>query len=186
MPIEYSPQWTGEVESGMTQYVNTMEMIEAREAYTRWLKARQSYHDLYNPTNTDYNIWQNILAKNPNVLVLKGEEVMWGKAAADFLTNNANAMSLGPNGIMLQPQNSPRTIQDVKNRFYQLPNLNLCVRTVFRKDARRVFAGGFTLPRNAPRVDATLSGAQLTARYKQQGGVLPSIPGASVGGQVIS
>ena len=97
MPIEYAPNWTGEMETGMSQYVDTMDMIVAREAYKRWLRGGDG------TTNADYDIWQNTLAKNPNVGVRAGKETHWGKDAAAFLEDNADSISLGENGITLRP-----------------------------------------------------------------------------------
>ena len=102
MYIEYQGNWTGEMESGMAQYVDTMEMVEAHYAYERWLKASNANPDLKNATNADYNIWQNILNKNPNVGIVAGKKTLWGSEAADYLERNASSISIGENGTLLQ------------------------------------------------------------------------------------
>jgi hypothetical protein len=119
MPIEYSPNWTGEMESGMEQYVDTMNMIEARYAFERWLHASKDNPDLINRTNTDYNTWQNILNKNPNVGIVAGKQTYWGSEAADFLLENANSISMTSTGLMLQqrkqkPKYPPVTSDEIK------------------------------------------------------------------------
>lgn len=39
--------------------------------------------------------------------IVKGAETLWGQAAADFLLKNSDFITLGENGILLRPQNSP-------------------------------------------------------------------------------
>jgi hypothetical protein len=77
------------MESGMSQYVDTMDMIVAREAYKRWLRSGDG------TTNTDYDIWQNTLTKNPNVGIVAGKKKYWGRDAAAFLEDNADSIRLG-------------------------------------------------------------------------------------------
>ena len=101
-PIEYAAHWTGELEIGMAQYLNTMQMIEARYAFERWLKSEKT-------SNIDYNIWQNILSKNPNVGIVAGKKTYWGAAAAAFLEAKAGSIFLGAHGIMLTPQKPGQT-----------------------------------------------------------------------------
>ena len=102
MYIEYQESWTGEMESGMAEYVDAMEMVEAREAYTRWLQARKSNPDLINKTNADYNIWQSILTKSPNVGVFNGKKTFWGSDGSDYLQRHAGSIFLGDNGEIFQ------------------------------------------------------------------------------------
>jgi hypothetical protein len=97
MYLEYQGNWTGEMESGMNQYVDTMEMVEAREAYGRWLKSEKT-------SNSDYSIVQNILTKNPNVGVFNGTKTFWGSDGTDYLNRHAGSMFLGDNGEILQHQ----------------------------------------------------------------------------------
>src|SRR6185369_3204232 len=99
MPIEYAPHWTGELESGMDQYMDTMDMVRAREAYNRWLKSERT-------SNPDRRIWEEILFGNPNVGILKGEQTLWGSEAADFLIKNSEFITVG-DGIIFRPQNPP-------------------------------------------------------------------------------
>jgi hypothetical protein len=87
-------------------------MIMAREAYKRWLRVDQSEKT----KNAEYNTWHNILTKNPNVGIVKGDETLWGKDAADFLQKNANLISLGPNGLLFTPQN-PTVVGLVNQTF---------------------------------------------------------------------
>jgi hypothetical protein len=35
IPVEYAAHWTGELEIGMAQHVDKMDMVRAREAYQR-------------------------------------------------------------------------------------------------------------------------------------------------------
>jgi YD repeat-containing protein len=106
MPIEYTGGQTDEVNIGMAIYLDAMQMVMAREAYKRWLNVDQSEKT----KNAEYDTWTNILNKNPNVGIVAGKDTLWGKSAADFLKKNANAITLGPNGITLhQP---PKPISD--------------------------------------------------------------------------
>lgn len=101
MPVEYAPYWTGELETGMAAYVNTMDMVMARESYKRWLKSELT-------SNRDRKIWEEILNRNPNVGIVKGEETLWGRDAADFLKENSAFITLGENGIIFRRQKSSK------------------------------------------------------------------------------
>jgi YD repeat-containing protein len=97
MPLEYAAHWTGELESGMAQHLDTMDMVRAREAYSRWLGSERT-------SNPDRRIWEEILNRNPNVGIVKGEETLWGQDAADFFANNSDRITMGATGILFRPQ----------------------------------------------------------------------------------
>lgn len=105
MPLEYAAHWTGELELGMAQHLDTMDMIRAREAYTRWLGSERT-------SNPDRRIWEEILNRNPNVGIVKGEETLWRKDAADFLRDNSDYITAGGNGIFFRPQNPSPTPEE--------------------------------------------------------------------------
>jgi len=111
MPLEYAPNWTGEMEIGMAQYVDTMDMIMAREAYKRWLKSERT-------SNRDRQIWEEILYRNPNVGIVEGQKTYWGTDAADFLTSNSDQITLGKNGIIISrhTQNPGTAGEDIRPR----------------------------------------------------------------------
>jgi len=131
MPIEApdynwsDPIYGSFLDEGMGIYVNTMDMINARDAFTNWLKSEKT-------SNIDYNTWQNTLNNNPNVGVIAGQETYWGKDGTDFLNRNADFISLGAAGIMFKPQNpAPNPVTQGIDQARQALQQNTLCRALF-------------------------------------------------------
>src|SRR5262249_31931993 len=100
-----------------------------------WLKSEKT-------DNQAYSTALNILNNNPNLGIVKGQETLWGKAAADFLANNANAIGFGPHGEIILHQNST----NAKLTLEQFLDANIAGNIAFgilatRSECRNYLAG---------------------------------------------
>src|SRR5207237_8657217 len=88
MPMEYAPNWTGELESGMAQYERDVADATARYSYNATKRDFiMALLDLARTgDNKYYDKMLNILSKNPNFWISINGEWVAGRDAANALS----------------------------------------------------------------------------------------------------
>jgi hypothetical protein len=101
MPIEYAPNWTGEMQRGMAQYESYVS--ERTAAYIYNANKREFLNALFDLARTGdnkfYDKMQTILTKNPNFLISINGEWTAGRDAASALDGAMAKLPGNPLGI---------------------------------------------------------------------------------------